>query len=60
MNNRIIEVKQTNGETFIIGPLLSVEEAKAGQRKIIEKLKPGSGTVTIGRLTTVEAYLETI
>jgi len=59
MNNRIIEVKQTNGETFIIGPL-SVEEAKAGQKKIIEKLKPGTGTVTIGRLTTVEAYLETI
>ena len=57
--DRIILVTHanSNGQPVMIGPF-SVEDAKTGQRKIIEKIEPGDATVVIAKLTSLEEYLK--
>lgn len=59
MNKTIlIQDANTGSVTVIAG--LSIDEAKAGQKKILAKLPEGTATVTIGESVTLEEYMESL
>ena len=60
MNKKILVINQVNGNKTTIIANLTLNEAKAGQRAISQKMPEGTGTVIISESVTVEEFLKTL